>query len=111
MADQFSRSVTDVGDIHLVALRGELDLATADGLSGWLIEISGSTVVIDLSELAFMDSSGIAALIQTKNELGDCLVLTRPRANVRRVFDITGLGAWFTDWNPAWSPETPTTTD
>src|ERR1700722_5116844 len=102
----FSRSVNDVGDIHLVSFRGELDLSTAAGLVDWLVEISGSKIVIDLSELTFMDSSGIAVFVQAKNELGDSVVLKRPQPNVRRVFEVTGLSALFTEWDPAWSPST-----
>ena len=102
----FSHSVNDVGDIHLVSFRGELDLSTAAGLVDWLLEISNSKIVIDLSELTFMDSSGIAVFVQAKNELGDSVVLTRPQPNVRRVFEITGLSDLFTEWDPAWSPPT-----
>ena len=99
----FFRSVNDVGDIHLVSFRGELDLSTATGLVDWLVEISGSKIVIDLSELTFMDSSGIAVFVQAKNELGDSVVLTRPQPNVKRLFEITGLSDLFTEWDPAWS--------
>ena len=99
----FSRSVNDVGDIHLVSFRGELDLSTATGLVDWLVEISGSKIVIDLSDLTFMDSSGIPVFVQAKNELGDSVVLTRPQPNVKRLFEITGLFDLFTEWDPAWS--------
>ena len=34
-------------------------MSTAAGLVDWLVEISGSKIVIDLSELTFMDSSGM----------------------------------------------------
>ena len=106
MSPHFSRSVTNVGDSHIVALRGELDVATAEGLFDWLTEVSGSTVVVDLSELTFMDSSGISVMIQAKNAFGDSFVITRPRPNIRRVFEITGLSDWLTDWDPEWLPAT-----
>lgn len=107
MPPDLSRNVTDVGDIHIVSLGGELDMATVEGLSEWLVDISGSTVVIDLSELTFMDSSGIGAMVRVKNELGDSLLLTRPQQNVRRVLELTGLSGWLTEWNPAWSSDSP----
>ena len=56
----FSRRATDVGDVHLVTLVGELDMATSAGLTEWLVDLAGSALVIDLSELTFLDSSGIA---------------------------------------------------
>jgi anti-anti-sigma factor len=103
MTPSFSRSVTDFEGFHFVALRGELDLATADGLVDWLLDIAGSSVVIDLAGLTFMDSSGIAVMIQAKNQLGDAVVFTRPHPNVRQVLEITGLTDLLTEWNPAWS--------
>lgn len=51
MHPTFSFSVTDVGDVHIVSLRGELDIATAGGLADWLVDVSGSLVVIDLGQL------------------------------------------------------------
>ena len=96
----FSRSVRDVGDLHLVSLRGELDMETAEGLSDWLIGSSGSTVVVDLSELTFLDSSGIAAFVVARNhmvERGDSLILTRPPPFIRRTLELVGLGGWIDD--------------
>jgi anti-sigma B factor antagonist len=101
----FSRRVIAVDSGHLVRLRGELDMAAATDLLDWLVEIAGSKLIIDLSELTFMDSSGVAVMAQAKDHLGDALVLSRPRSNVRRVFELTGLADWLTDWNPEWSPE------
>lgn len=82
------------------------DLSTAASLVDWLVEISGAKIAIDLSELTFMDSSGIAVFVQAKNELGDSIVLTRPQPNVRRVVEIAGLSELFTEWDPGWSPPT-----
>jgi anti-sigma B factor antagonist len=103
MTPQLSRSVTDVGGTRVVSLHGELDIATGDGLLDWLLENAGSTLVIDLDGVSFMDSSGIRVIVQAKNRLGDSLVLARPRRNVRLVFEVTGLDNWFSDWDPAWS--------
>ncbi len=104
----FSRKVTNNlgGAVHVVSLQGELDMATAEGLAEWLVGISGSTVVVDLSELTFMDSSGITAIVMARNqmlEMGDDLILTRPHPNVERALEVVGLGAWVTDWDPAWA--------
>lgn len=103
----FSYTAKNVNDVHLVFFQGELDVSTAEGLEDQLVEIAGSTVVIDLSGLTFTDSTGIGVMVRVKEQLGDDLVLTRPRPSVRRVFEITGLGDWFTDWDPAWAPSDP----
>ena len=102
----FSFSVADVGDVHVVSLRGELDVSTVLGLEEYLIGVSGSTVVIDLDQLTFMNSSGVAAIIGARNRIlehGDELVLARPQTNVRRVFEVTGLDGWIHDWDSSWS--------
>ena len=87
-----------------MTLHGELDVASADGLSNSLVELAGSTLVVDLSDLKFMDSSAIGALVVARNRikakgLGD-LVVTRPTAIVRKALTIVGLDAWIVDWSP-----------
>ncbi len=98
-------TVRSLPEVHVVALVGELDMATADGLAEALTAIPGS-LVIDLAGVTFMDSSGIAALVKTNNQLTDTgrrLVLTRPAPNVRKVLGIVGLLDWVVDWSPSWS--------
>jgi anti-anti-sigma factor len=103
---EFSISVRDLPDVHVVALYGELDAATVDGLLDALVEVAGSTVVVDLSGLTFMDSSGIGALVVARNRilangLGQ-LVLTRPGVIVRKALEIVGLSQWFVEWSADW---------
>jgi anti-sigma B factor antagonist len=105
-SEKFDISVVDVGDVHVVRPTGELDMVSADFLTERLVEVAGSTVVVDLSGLSFMDSSGIAALIRAKVRMendGDSLVVSRPRPNVLRVLEVTGLADWVSDWSPEWS--------
>ncbi len=93
----------------MVTLRGEVDIASAPGLTEWLVEISASQLAVDLSEVTSMDSSGITVMVQAKNVLGDAIVLTRPQPNVERIFAVTGLTHWFADWDPAWARSRPAT--
>jgi anti-sigma B factor antagonist len=101
-----SRKVTDLGDVHIVTLEGELDLLTGGGLADWLVALAVSTVVIDLQRVSFIDSAGIGALVRARNQLiaaGNDLVLSRPPSNIRRLFEVTGLSDWFREWDPTWS--------
>ncbi|HEX3840953.1 MAG TPA: STAS domain-containing protein [Acidimicrobiales bacterium] len=110
MEAEFSRDVTEVGDVHLVVLRGELDIATAEGLPEWLVEISGSAVVVDLSSVTFIDSTGITALVTARQrmiEKGDDLLLTRPSPIAMRVLEIMGLASWVNTWDPRWDDHQP----
>ena len=76
-------------------LSGELDLSTADQLIDVLAEdrTSAGDVVLDLSELTFIDSSGLRVLLDTVRSLGErgTLVLRRPSGEVARVFEVSGI--------------------
>jgi anti-sigma B factor antagonist len=57
---------------------------TLDGLVG-----GGGAVVVDLTGLAFIDSSGIHALLRPRPQA--TIVLVCPPGNVRRVLEVTKL--------------------
>lgn len=104
--DGFGFSVVDIGKVHVVRLTGELDLTGAEGLAQRIVAVAGSTVVVDLAELAFVDAAGLRALVAARNQVetaGHSLVLTRPKPNVLRVLDISGLADWVSEWSPEWS--------
>jgi len=76
---------------------GELDLATAEQLEAGLNEIereSPETLVVDLRELEFMDSTGLRTLIAADaraRERNARLVIVRPPEEVDRVFRLTRM--------------------
>jgi anti-anti-sigma factor len=80
-----------------IALAGELDPHTAPLLQGEVDRVlaGGSTdLVLDLSRLGFVDSSGLRVLISTQHQLADqggTLTLHAPSDTVRRLLEITGL--------------------
>ena len=80
-----------------LALAGELDLATAPDLEAMIRSLCGDgacEIVLDLSQVSFLDSSGLRAILAatTLCEEHSCrLVLTRPREPVQRLFELTGL--------------------
>lgn len=95
MATIFRFDVVDVGSRHVVRLHGELDMLNANELRDFLVRIAGSTVVVDLSDLRFIDSSGITALMSARKEIlaiGQGFEVRCATGIVRRVFEITGLG-------------------
>jgi anti-sigma B factor antagonist len=86
-----------VGDTRTLRLRGELDLASADVLEtelGDALGDGGSRVVVDLRELIFIDSTGIAILVAAiRRDEGDGklrFVPSRAQA-VTRVLRLTGV--------------------
>jgi len=84
------------GSVSVVSLAGELDLSTIPDLEGPLFEElrTRTGVVVDLTKLVFIDSSGIGLLIKASG------LRTNPRAmhiaiasgsQVERVFGLTGI--------------------
>lgn len=80
-----------------VAVRGEVELATAPALTAALeegIRRSSGAFVIDLVGVDFLDSSGVACLVRARALLGRddrALALICPPGSVRRVLELTGI--------------------
>ena len=81
----------------VIALTGELDLAVAPKLESCLSDLAlgaGDTLVIDLSELEFLDSSGLRVLVvahQRAEQEGFRFVLVRGSDPVARIFELTRM--------------------
>jgi len=74
---------------------GEIDLAAYDRLTAAMALLTGSTgdIVCDLTNVTFMDSSGIRLFVQMQRsrDVGSAVVMRNPAPNVERVFALTGL--------------------
>ena len=74
---------------------GEIDLASYDRFTAAMSPLTGSTgdIVCDLTDVTFMDSSGIRLFVQMQRsrDAGSAVVLRNPAPNVERVFALTGL--------------------
>ena len=85
----------------LLSVRGEIDTLTAPAFTEAtddLLAAPGDTLVIDLSEVRFLASSGLAVLIsaaQRADARGLRLRLVVPTRAVRRPIEITGTGQLF----------------
>ena len=82
--------------ITLVVLSGELDIYTVSTFRTDLetLDPAASSLVLDLSDVTLLDSSGLGALVSLLNRAraGDGqLGLICPQRRIRRVFEITGL--------------------
>jgi anti-anti-sigma factor len=86
------------GDRAIVTVRGDFDLQVAERVVDELTKIEASApalLVIDLSRLSFMDSSGmgvIAAAQARAVEANRDLAVVRPPYSVRRAFELSGYG-------------------
>ena len=87
------------GAQSLVAVRGEIDLATAPLLEATIraaIDQGCTQVLFDASGVAFMDCSGLRSILGAAERLGrdgGDLVIRSPSAHVTRLLDLTGVDA------------------
>jgi anti-sigma B factor antagonist len=93
--------VTETDEVYLVALDGELDLAEEALLVRELERAESSasrTILLDLSALRFMDSTGLKVLLNAQRRSqsdGDRLALLAGPPAVQQVFDVTGTAKQF----------------
>ncbi|MBI2710806.1 MAG: STAS domain-containing protein [Actinobacteria bacterium] len=94
--------LSEHGRWSVLAVTGEVDVATAPRLREQLVELVGSGknhIVVDLEGVEFLDSTGLGVLVgalkRVRTSDGDlALVCTEPR--ILKVFEITGLTKVFT---------------
>ena len=86
---------------YLIALAGDFDLHAGPDFERRVLEAIGrgcTDLLIDLSEVSFIDSTTIGILMRTRKRLapigGRVLVVTSDR-NILRLFEITALDRMF----------------
>ncbi|MBA2282349.1 MAG: STAS domain-containing protein [Actinomycetota bacterium] len=84
----------------VVRVSGELDAGTAPVLAAELERVIGAgatELLVDLGDVAFIDSTGLTTLISARTQVEGRgrLSVVAASAPVRRVFDVTGLADLF----------------
>lgn len=101
MAVPFDLVVSVVDDEAVVAVKGELDFHSAPKLREQIVELLGlgvQTMIIDLSELEFIDSSGLGVLVAGLKRLRDSdgkFLLRSPSVRTAKVLQVSGLDKLF----------------
>jgi anti-sigma B factor antagonist len=80
----------------LVEVAGEVDIATAPRLREALAERppAGELLLVDLSGVTFMDSSGLSVVLNLQRDLRDAgqrLAIVCPAGPARLLFEVTGV--------------------
>lgn len=89
--------VTERDSASVLAVAGEVDLQSAPHLANALEEarVAGaSIVVVDLSRVDFLDSSGLGVLVTANRDIqadGASLRIVRPRPAINKVLTLTRL--------------------
>jgi anti-anti-sigma factor len=83
-------------DVAVLSVAGDLDMLTSPQLGQALEQLLSReprTVVVDLSEVTFLGSAGLAALVTAhqRAESPEVLRIVAPSRDTRRTFAMTGL--------------------
>ena len=99
--DTIVRSTRAVGETVILELAGEVDLHTVEALRAGIsegIDAGARALVVDLSGVTLIDSSGLGALVggfRRLHERGGDLVVVCCDPSIRKVFEITLLDGVF----------------
>jgi anti-anti-sigma factor len=95
MTPAFEACVTCCGGSAIVDVRGELDLATAPVVWDEITNVvpASRSLVIDLSAVTFIDSSGLGVLLRAQELLrpAGALLIRGPQPQARRLFELAGV--------------------
>lgn len=83
-----------VDGVAIIDASGDLDMANRDELYQLIVDAAAATdgpVVLDMTALEFIDSSGLTALLSARRQLGDRFTLRAVPQRVRRVMSIAGV--------------------
>lgn len=98
MSDLATVTTTDLAGARLLSVSGEVDLSNVGTVMSAItaaIPSDASLIIVDLSETAYLDSTGLAMLFQVNRQLGYtrqefCLVVPLD-SPIRRVMELTNL--------------------
>jgi anti-anti-sigma factor len=103
----FDLHVERRGTTAILRVSGELDITGAERLETCIQELAGNspdTVVIDLRDVSFMDSTGLRSLIRARalgSEAQWSLKLLRGPDSIHRVFELTKMDDLFDFVDPS----------
>lgn len=88
-------------DVPVVSVSGEVDVYSAPELKESLAKLRQSgahSIVVDLTEVAFLDSTGLGALVEARaatTDAGGSLAIVCNQERILKLFAITGLDGVF----------------
>ena len=94
ISQPFTMDISCDHGADVVVLAGELDLVHADAVERRLVACTGPVVVADLSQLEFVDSTGLSALMLARHAIltrRHRLEIRGARGATRRIFEAAGL--------------------
>ncbi len=92
-------------DQRILLLRGPITMETAPQFERAVRHEEAETMILDLSDVPFIDSVGLGSLVAvyvSHQKKGRCLVLTGLKPRVRKVMDITRVSEFFVTFGTTW---------
>ncbi|MEO1814818.1 MAG: STAS domain-containing protein [Acetobacterium sp.] len=92
-----SKNIIEMGKTNMVSIRGEIDIYSIEKFRETIeekIKTQAPEIILDCSELSYMDSTGMGVLIELRNktkELGQKIIMMNPRPNIRKLLALTGV--------------------
>lgn len=84
------------GEKRLLRVLGEVDLSNARHVLQVLEGLENRDLVVDLTEVEFMDSTGLGILVELESKTsGEVKLMVMARSQVDRLLELTGLKSHF----------------
>ena len=110
----FTSLLSEVHGVPVLRVSGEIILGTGEQFRAALkqavdeveqTEGTGRVLVVDFSELSFLDSTGLRTLMQETADLrkrgGEVRLVILPGGSIGRILGVTGLGDMFSIYSDA----------
>jgi anti-sigma B factor antagonist len=92
-------------DQRILLLKGPITIETTPHFERAVRKESAETMILDLSDVPYIDSVGLGSLVATyvsHQKTGRCLVLTGVKPRVRRIMEITKVKDFFVTFATTW---------
>jgi anti-sigma B factor antagonist len=92
-------------DQRILLLRGPITIETAPQFERAVHHEHAETVILDLSDVPYIDSVGLGSLVAayvSHQKSGRCLVLTAVKPRVRKIMEITKVNDFFVTFSTTW---------
>ena len=92
-----SKNIIEVSKTNMVSIRGEIDIYSIEKFREIIeekIRTQAPEIILDCSELSYMDSTGMGVLIELRNktkEMGQKIIMINPRPNIKKLLSLTGV--------------------
>lgn len=92
-----SKNIVEMEKTNMVCIRGEIDIYSIEKFRETIeqkIKTQAPEIILDCSELSYMDSTGMGVLIELRNktkEMGQKIIMMNPRPNIKKLLALTGV--------------------